>query len=229
MSKRIVLVTDSLGMPRGEPDNIPLEETWPNMVYQKYKNNCEVFFFPQRAMTTKDVVQKSTDCISLMKPDIIVIQVGIVDSCRRIFPRRMTILLGVLHLYDFMYKYFFKRHYYQWTRFIKTQMVNRDSFRANVSRILAEAKKAKAKCIMIAIAPPGKYVKDMVYDIKNDIEEYNKILKEETENKNGILADPYYGRDLETFLLKDGQHLNSLGAKYVFDELDKILKKYIEK
>jgi len=213
---RILLVTDSLGLPR---EDVAIDKTWTYLFIKKYKEHHEIFTFLRRSLTTDLIISMRKDIFEFFNPDMVIIQVGIVDCTRRALPKLGTAILSHLPFSEVIRKFISKNHYFL-TKLYELHYVKPDRFRRNVKLINSYANK-NMKIIYLKIAEPGEYISDKVYNIKKDIDFYNSILLEESEcNENVFLIDPYKNKRVEEFISKkDGHHLNELGNKLVFNEL----------
>ena len=72
--KRILLLTDSLAMPREEPELTLYEDTYPYLLRKKY----EVFQFSKGGGLMKEFVEQ-TFYYNQYRPDVVILQIGIVD------------------------------------------------------------------------------------------------------------------------------------------------------
>lgn len=89
---RIVALADSLALPRPEPSGRVLwEETWPYVLQQELYSTglkADVINCGMRARTIDTILGfEFTEHVILKRPDIIILQVGIVDCSPRIFSR----------------------------------------------------------------------------------------------------------------------------------------------
>jgi acyl-CoA thioesterase-1 len=82
--KKVVVLGDSLALPRKEGDDIvKLEETWPYLLgLQPY---LEVYNCSSRANNSEIILLDVYEHIELKQPHVVIIQIGIVDCAPRIF------------------------------------------------------------------------------------------------------------------------------------------------
>jgi lysophospholipase L1-like esterase len=85
---RIVVIGDSLVMPRPSEGGIaavPLEATWPRRLQQRLMHlDTEVVVFGQRERTSRHLATDLQQCIEFNIPEIVVLQIGVVDAAPRI-------------------------------------------------------------------------------------------------------------------------------------------------
>ncbi len=89
--KTIAIITDSLAMPRVEGDEkIYIQQTWPKQLAQKLGNDYVFAEFKERARDTDslNLVQVFNESIVNVRPDLLIIQIGIVDCAPRIISKK---------------------------------------------------------------------------------------------------------------------------------------------
>jgi hypothetical protein len=96
---RIVALADSLAMPRRSENNfVRWEHTWPYLLQARLRSaglDAEVINRGERGRTADTLVRDFHEDIEFKRPDIVVIQVGLVDGAPRIFSRREHGLLNL--------------------------------------------------------------------------------------------------------------------------------------
>src|SRR5687768_9305673 len=80
--KRCLILTDSLGLPREEPEVLNYEDTWPYLI-RKY-HSLEVIQASIGAATSTDLMTQ-VFYYKNTRPDIVLVQCGIVDLTPRAF------------------------------------------------------------------------------------------------------------------------------------------------
>lgn len=99
---RIVALADSLAMPRpakNDARGVAWSETWPKRLEYRLRRiapECEVISAGKRSRTATELEER--EYVSFIEPDIIVLQVGIVDCAPRVFSRLEHRLLRFLPL-----------------------------------------------------------------------------------------------------------------------------------
>lgn len=216
--KRILIITDSLGMPR---PNISIEKVWVRKFIKGLGQKFEIFTFCRRSNDTKDLKNFLKDYTDWYKPDFIIIQLGIVDCARRAMPStrlwfkilsRITFISNVLRKLASKYHFLF-------SKIFDYQICNITEFENNL--IVFVEKTQNFKVIFLPIASPGEFLKKKCYNIENDIKAYNEVLGKISRSYDNVeLINPYYGYKSDEYVLKeDGHHLNEFGNKLVFDKL----------
>lgn len=179
----MLIITDSLGMPR---PNVKLDDTWPCMMIDQYGKTNRIFTFCRRGVTTNELVAFLEDYTQNYAPDVIIIQMGIVDCVRRAVPSR-SLWFRILNKFAVVsraMKKFVKRNHYACTRFFDYHNVSHAKFKENMSAFVNEFKKVvlaknpKAKLIFIPIAGAGAFMREKIYNVNEDIDLYNTVFKE---------------------------------------------------
>lgn len=95
MKKRILIITDSLGMPRnGQVGNIPVVSTWPYLVKKRFPN-FDIEFSPGRGMIIRHLYDNAWH-FENFNPDFVFVQAGIVDCAPRAFSRYENEIIKLL-------------------------------------------------------------------------------------------------------------------------------------
>lgn len=220
---RIILITDSLGMPR---DKIDVKDTWPSLFINKFKDKHEIFTFMQRARDSNQIVGLKEEFFSFYKPDLVILQFGIVDCCRRALPENILGLISRIPLFSKIIRYFLRKYHYRITKLYDSKRVSPVSFKNNILNIAEELESKNIKAIFIAIAEPGDFLVNKIYHVKEDIKEYNNIMSIQLNNKKKICyINPFKEDNPKLYTLKeDGHHLNPYGHYLVIQTLENILK-----
>ncbi len=218
--KRVLLLTDSLGCPREE---IPVKKTWTDMILLKYAKNSEYYFYTE-CKHGLSVAFLDLDYIKEINPDLIICQLGIVDASRRAFPRLFIRFVSFIKPLSKIINRFARKYHKKLTRINNIHYATKEVFRKKLRELLGYAKKT----IFISIAPPGKFLIDSVYNIENDVQVYNDILKKIAEDNNNCTIINPYSKETKTenYILSDGHHLNDYGEILVFNAIDDYLKQF---
>lgn len=215
---RILFVGDSLGLPR--PHNImsynsddkemaiAYDETYSSIIErelsQKYNFNpyIEVINRSRRSFTIKDVSKEFADHLFFFEPNIIVMQVGIVDC--------------------------WFREKLDGKQMVNKEEYEKNLMRI----IGLLEKRKHVKLIIVGISPTSSKMNKRYPGINNEISLYNKILKSHVNNKTIYYIDlekyinpenPYQ------YLLPDDHHLNKNGNKLLATLLKRLLIELIQK
>jgi len=162
--------------------------------------------------------------IGELKPDIVICQIGIVDSVRRAYSENYTNFIGNIRGIGRIHRRFASTHHFFLTRIKNVHKVPPAAFRNNIARIIEET--GTGKIFFIRIANAGEAMRKKIYRCQEDIDAYNAILSSFVGKID--LLDPYYGHRIGDYILPDdGHHLTLLGHDLVFFAIDKILNEVI--
>ncbi len=213
---RVLIVTDSLGMPRPE---IQPSKVWVNK-FSKTHQNFQIHFFLERSITTTDIV-KRIPYILTKDTDVIIFQVGIVDCARRAAPRTLVAVTSRIPIVASITRRFLSLAHYPLTKAFEFKAVSRDLFVRNLHDIFKVSDHMNIKVGFIRIADAGDKLKKKIYQCQNDIDLYNKLLKEVIAvHVSATYIDPYYDKLANDYiLLSDGHHLNEAGHQLVFNSV----------
>lgn len=210
---RILVLTDSLGLPRDTPEVVFYEQTWPNLLK---KEGYEVIQASVGGGTIIDLYRQAAYYM-VCSPDIVVLQVGIVDCAPRMLTQNENYffnnfkvtraVLGVItpHFGNYIRKV--RKAYY-----VKPKL-----FIYYLNLLLSFFQNSKVYCI--GILPICAEYEVKAQGISKRAEAYNKILKnifkERFISTYGI---PFSG------IMSDFHHLNPEGHKYVFLKVISMLR-----
>lgn len=204
---RIVIVTDSLGLPR---ESCNQELTWVEE-FLKLQNGNVVYTFLEGGKSSADLIRHP---INKLNPDLIIVQVGIVDAVRRATGKNYLKVVSRIPIINRTHSLITKRYHLLITKLFNIHYVNFNLFLNNIKNFVRMNN--QAKIVFLSIAPAGKYLVDNTYRVKEDIELYNSALRD---SKADVINPFEDVQEIDDFLLKDGHHLNELGHKLVFESV----------
>lgn len=206
--RRLVLFTDSLAMPREEPEVTLFEDTYPYLL----RKDFEVFQFSKGGGIIKEFVEQ-TFYYNQYRPDKIILQIGIVDCAPRAFSKleedifRSNIVLAKFRSLlskTKMTKLIRRLRQRSWT---KTK-----DYKRYCEFFVSKFPNAEVYALSIVPTSPG-YEKQ-VPGISKKIEEYNCILKEVfRQNMIDLSNIPAEG------IMSDHHHLTKEGHQYVYKSI----------
>lgn len=160
--KKILCIADSLGLP-GHLNKY--EDTWFYKLKQYFPNSDFISFF-KRQLTTDVLVTmgggeggvdnwpKGADCLEGYMPQVVIIQLGIVDCAPRLLTNYDKVIMKILPKY-------FQKSYLSVIKTIRKRnvantLVPFEKFKSNLNRYIKRAEKIDAKIIFISISVPDK-------------------------------------------------------------------------
>lgn len=204
--KRIVLFTDSLALPRSEPEVTYYEDTYPYLL----KKDFEVFQFSKGGGIMSEFVEQ-TFYYNQYKPDIVIIQLGIVDCGPRAFSKLEEAIFHSNKLFRFTRRLISKWKVSKKIRNVrKVSWTSKKDFHAGC--VFFINKFSNSKVYALSIVPATDDYERQVPGITKKINEYNNILRETFQgNLIDIGSIPMEG------IMADHHHLTKKGHRYVYE------------
>lgn len=205
--KTLMIIADSVAMPRPELRSA-YEETWPSLLKQAMPDwniieNC------RGGRTSAELLNLLNTSVLYYKPDILLIQLGIVDCAyRALLPQELELLEKfplLPHLTRPLVKYF----HHGITKLRRRNLISADDFYGHIVRFLQRLGNAQTIVYFIGILPPGKYMVNKNFGVRQNIMNYNKILRHLNYSNCFIDTSALDG----DCLLPDGHHLSVEGHK----------------
>lgn len=218
--KRILIITDSLGLPVG--NQADMNDIWTTRIIEKFRKEYQVLFFPKRGRTTSDILIEgwANDLLVYPKADIVVLQVGIVDCCRRVLPRILNFALQIIPLIGIPIQKILSHNHYRLTRTYNYKYVKEERFKQNIENIVNTLRKSNPLCkiAFIVISPPGQTLLIKTYNIHEDINIYNSIIWECSDKMDFDVINPYPELNND-MIMEDGHHLTYYGHETVYNHV----------
>lgn len=214
---KIVLCNgDSLGMPR---ENVLFEDTW----FFRLSNSLpkEKFCFInnfRRANTTNALASK--DFLENYNPNIVIIQLGIVDCAPRIYNTN-SLLIKIINRLPTYFKDFFwfiSKKYKK--RSQENAEVSLHKFKENIENFVQRCKITGIdKCIFIKIQIPGQAMVKKNPEIINSITLYNEVFDQVAVKYSFVkVLNPLFEGN-QNWYVEDGYHVNKNGFQQVYNSL----------
>ncbi|MBJ05272.1 MAG: hypothetical protein CMP65_05180 [Flavobacteriales bacterium] len=206
---KVLVLTDSLALCRKHVDEIILyEQTYPYLLQKKF-SNIDFVFTSIGGATIKQIFLQLT-YYKFFKPDIVIIQCGIVDCAPRAlteFENKVLKKIPFLKLSSGIIYYLRKYRAYKYTSLNKF-----NDYCSRINKLLD--KKTRIYCL--GILPAFKKYEEKVPGIQNSVQEYNEVLKKHFT----FISNSDFTEDA---ILSDFFHLNSEGHKIIFKKLSNII------
>ncbi len=209
MKRKIIILTDSVALPRKKKEDfIRWEDTYIFKVKQ-FLVDFEIINVSIGGATIVDL-RNQVNYYKILKPQIVILQCGIVDASPRAFGRIELQLIKKLKLFrftkvlvSFLRKY--RSHHY----------TNLKNFEKNLIEIKRELN--PKSIYSLGIIPGNSEYERLLPGVTNSIKKYNNILKRHT---NFISLDdmPVLG------VLEDHHHINEIGQEFIFNKIVEKLK-----
>ncbi len=219
--KLIVLITDSLGMPRKE---ILFDQTWVGRLVQYSSADLLIHTIPfsVRGLTIRQAVKIVDEVALNYRPNAVIVQVGIVDAARRAMPLWLRLFIDHLPGIRTVVRYIVSRFHKSLTRHLNIHYADIRSFSRSASRM---TKSVGCPIAYIQIAPPGHIMKCKTYGIAQDVINYNRVLEKVAHRFSKHYLTPFDNEAVENVVLpNDGHHLSIYGHEKAFEEVTRWLR-----
>ena len=206
---RILILSDSLSLPREKPEACSFEDTWPEQIRQTGNIIHQVSI---GGATSSDIYRQCSYHASF-NPDVVIVQVGIVDCSPRFLSKTEQQILRKIPVFG---KKLIQVMNKKWIRKIRRlTYTSIELFAKNIHSIIQYFK--NSQFIVIGIVPPDSRYEDQMPGITRNIFLYNEVLEKAKASFISLQNMPQKG------VMIDHHHLNNLGHKYIAGEIEKIL------
>jgi lysophospholipase L1-like esterase len=203
MNKKILLLTDSLSLPRFKPEVCKYVDTYPEHLKQKGYIVHQVSI---GGATSGDILMQ-VNYHKAFEPDYVFVQVGIVDCAPRFFTRLELELYRKLKKVGVVLMKIRKKRRKVYTY--------HDGFRANISQI--QKSYSEIPVYFIGILPATESYEKLLPGITQNIKSYNNIL---SQTQHYISNDDFDSSGI----MSDGHHLNAKGHQLLFEKIVRVLE-----
>lgn len=216
--QKVLCIADSLGLPR---ESVPYDDTWISTV-KKSRQNLDFITIFKRALTS-DSLKDGNEFLIYYYPNIVILQIGIVDCAPRYIKTNSILNKLVLRLpakaqtlFWMIYKKIFKRS-------IKKVDVPIGRFETNLRYYCELCQKNNIqKILMLKICTPSPFMTRKNPLIKEAVLNYNSVLEKIGMEFSIVkLLDPLNIGSDEFYV--DGYHPNKFGHQLVASEILKEL------
>ena len=206
--KKLLIITDSLGLPRNTPEFVNYEETW----VHKLKDFFNVYYVCLGGATIKDLYQQ-IEYSKMFNADFVVIQSGIVDCAPRALTKFENELFNKFWITRTFLDYWLngkKLKYLRQKRNVSYTKIKVFEYYIN------EIKKAfEDKLFWIEILNSGIEYEKKLPGIIENVEKYNSIIK----NVIGLNNFIEISKIPQSGIMTDNIHLNTQGHEYLFNKV----------
>lgn len=200
--KRLLILSDSLALPRKEPEEVKLEDTWPFLL--KEKLGVQIIQSSIGGATSEDLLNQVFYYRSL-DFDLVILQCGVVDLSPRAFLRHEISLFKRYRFSRLILKRITsnKKVVKEIRRVRKVSYTSVKQFRKNLSAI---QKNFQAKVYGITVPGNLKNYDAIVPGITEQIRMYNNVIREIFQENTIDISGFSYDE-----LMADFHHLNRVG------------------
>lgn len=234
---KIAIIADSMCLPRGEKEgNIPFETTYPILLEDLFnefinKENKPRFIVKgKRSRTILDVKEEWKEVIDFIKPEIVIVNVGITDCAPRILDEKKRKFVDGIKIN------FVKNGIINYLKRNRTKLILKDPTKRSVAKEVFEK---EYKNIINHLTPKTKKIIFVgILNVSEDLEKkspgylesvklYNSVLSSGVDNKKIYFLDvnkEFEKNNFNECRLEDGYHYSIKGNGIVAGALFDILK-----
>lgn len=222
--RRIMLITDSIAMPR---DEISYEETWIYMLKREFPH-YDFIDRPGRGSTSVRLVTEGGGGLDLLErymPDTVILQQGMAECAPRLFDKRSVEYYIVSNIMPAgVRKRYIDRVRRRRGRNPGITDVSPEQFRANITSFFTRARDISARVFVIPILPPADILIAKSPRIRQNVDLFNSIYSDTArEFPNVSIVEPFRNRvDINEIAL-DEIHISAKGLRMIFDALKPLL------
>lgn len=226
---KVLVLADSLALPRKEKDDVVLyEETWPYLL-QKNHPNLHVINWGRRSRTSLTTLSEFNEVV-LINPDTIFIQVGVVDGAPRIFTLFEKAILKRLPTSirkKIISSRKRKRNEITGKNPLKKVDVSPDKFEEYLTQFIKKVKSSNPK-VTISLVPIVADYEAMETKSKgftHNINIYNSVIEKVAENTQILLAniEAFKQNNKQQAFCSDGYHINAKGNQELYKSISQFI------
>ncbi|MCI5117464.1 MAG: hypothetical protein D3913_05805 [Candidatus Electrothrix sp. LOE1_4_5] len=172
---KLLIITDSLGYPRITPEIVNYDETWCHLLSKQY----DAYQFSFGGATVLLLLKQAKGYLQLYRPDIVIVQAGIVDCAPRALTKKENYLIN---------KYWITRKLMRICAgkiipVLRKRNIAYTSLSQFEKSVLEFKKLFHNKLFWVGILPAGIDYEQKNPGIKNRICVYNQIVRDYIENR----------------------------------------------
>jgi len=239
MLNKVLILADSLALPREGADDIPYEVTYPYLLEERLRQQSQIQLpvIMERAMrrrTIEYVLDEWFELVELRRPDVIVIHVGIVDCAPRVFLRRERQFVENLKWAWFRKGIlsFIHKHRARIIRIRPRVYVPIERFERLLNEIIEKGRQLQTALVFVNILEPPLEMEKRSPGFQQNVRRYNQAIASKVDGQTARLIDLnslIAQRGGSEKLTVDGIHLNREGHEMLARELESFVANYFKK
>jgi hypothetical protein len=233
MLTRVLIIGDSSILPGHS--NL-YEDTWLYMFKSSYHKSNDIIAYCQRGLTTDVLVNqgggvlgdfpfvpKGADVLEYYMPNIIILQLGIVDCAPRLFNKDKIFVKIISRLPKFIKDKVYSFKLKITGRKIENSYVTLEKFKSNLNNYFKRCENIGVnKVILVGIMMPSAEMIKKNKNIVVNVTKYNNVLKQMQNQFNMVkYIEPLNQSHFADVLYDDGYHPNPYGNKILFHRINK--------
>lgn len=238
MLTKVVILADSLALPREGVDDIPYEATYPFLLEQRLRlrSPADLPIIMERGMrrrTIEYVLDDWLELVELRRPDLVIIHVGIVDCAPRLFLRRERQVIENLRwgwlrnlILSFVHKH--RARIIRWRPRVYVPLAR---FNRLVDQVVEQARRLGVPLVFVNIIEPPLELEKRSPGFQRNVELYNQVLESKIDGTAVQLIDVncLIAQDGgPNALMVDGIHINRKGHLILARELERLIVQHLK-
>jgi hypothetical protein len=208
---KILVITDSLGLPRSNPELVAYNETWVNKLSKIYK----VHQLSLGGGTIIDLFSQ-IEYVKMFEPEYVIMQSGIVDCAPRALTKFESELFNKFRLTRKFLKFYLTKNKIEQLR--KKRNKTYTSIQDFEKYLNLFIKEFGDKLFLIGIVPGSESYEKSVPGVIKNIEKYNNVIRDKL-SSNFISLEDFSQEDI----MSDYIHLSKTGHQHLFNKIVKLL------
>lgn len=223
--KRVLIVSNSQGTAAGLADDDILS-SYPHLLRSRFPE-LEFHFWNRSYLSVIEVDQAYREIILQHQPDIVVLQLGIIECGSRILPPRVRDFFRIVPFGGRITKLLHDQQR-QWRRFLRRLNLYfvdfpEEVYRTSLKSLFTKLKSSQVKVLCLAIPELSEQCNDeFLFDNNKQIAHYN-CLTEEASAELGVkmlrVFDNCDDKTRNSLYLKDSVHFSKKGHRLVSDTI----------
>ena len=217
--KKLLVMTASTSLPRDNPQKVTYEESWPYLVEQGIKQQHDYLLF-QGSMggaTSWDLYNRAA-YLKMFLPDVVIVQVGIVDAAPRAFTQKELTVLNYFWVTRKLLWIMPSKWKAKIRKIRQKSNLKPEEYRTNLKNINAFFRPG-TQIYAISTIVPNNHYEQLNPGIRNKVLQYNRIMQE-VYGKNYIDISDIP----DDCLMTDFQHPSLKGHQWLANRIMKIVK-----
>lgn len=202
----VLIVTDSLGYPRGEPESLPYQKTYIALLKRRFPQ-IDFIHHGRGGVSIDELWRHCSYYRQALAPDAVIMHCGVVDCAPRALTRIEAMALNHIRPIKVIFGPLVVRNKARLRRLRNIRYTKPARFRA----VMNEVEKRFGRVWWIGIPPAVPEWEEKETGITESVNIYNTILGE-----RDLISVTDFGSDV---LMADHHHLNARGHAKIFERL----------
>jgi hypothetical protein len=213
--KKILIIGDSLCLPRNKPEIVKLSDTWPYLL--KNNNQFEIIQLSIGGGTIKNLYEQSV-YYEGYDPDVVIIQSGIVDCAPRALSWLEKELINSNRILSYLFSHLMPINLMR--KYRKLTYTKQNDYKKFIKEFTIRF--SNCKIIFIGIIPASNEYEAFLPNVSQNIKCFNEIIKKQINAQKDIFLNtaniPMSG------IMSDYHHLNTIGHNWLSEQVLSLIK-----